>query len=293
MSQATWLKRNWGVSVACLLVLLLGVAFVLGFRPTVETARCPLGLISLGPRCCANGQKLIGGACVGHPRSCPHGFTSRPPGCVVDPKKIRIPAGKLSSGPADWQSPTPAPRTVPIESFDLDAFEVTVGAWRDCVGAGRCAPLGSRTLAREPGQPVTEVTPEQAESYCQRWGGRLPTVSEWMWAAAGEDERRFPWGPTGLVCRRASFGLVAGPCAEGGQQPELSGARPDGRTPEGVADLAGNVAEWARSQTGHYRALGGSFESQVAGELSANAAFDAAAPARHIGFRCIYPASQP
>jgi formylglycine-generating enzyme required for sulfatase activity len=137
---------------------------------------------------------------------------------------------------------------------------------------------------------VTGVTPEEAEQLCLLSGGRLPTADEWVMAASGTEPRRFPWGQTGLVCRRASFGLVDGPCSEGATGPELSGARPDGKTPEGVLDLAGNVAEWTREADGSYRARGGSFRSREAGELKSWAVepMPAERRARHIGFRCAY-----
>jgi formylglycine-generating enzyme required for sulfatase activity len=100
--------------------------------------------------------------------------------------------------------------------------------------------------------------------------------------------RRFPWGATGLVCRRAAFGLVAGPCAESATMPELAGARPDGATPEGIADLAGNVAEWTRERDGSVRARGGSFRANNAAELKGWSAVGRSGASDDIGFRCVF-----
>jgi len=119
-------------------------------------------------------------------------------------------------------------------------------------------------------------------------GGRLPTSDEWVIAAAGHDGRRYPWGQTGLVCRRAVFGLVDGPCATGGVGPEIGGMRPDGATPDGVLDLAGNVAEWTVESDGGYAARGGSFRSRVAGELKSWSVEEVDGSADHVGFRCAY-----
>jgi formylglycine-generating enzyme required for sulfatase activity len=97
-----------------------------------------------------------------------------------------------------------------------------------------------------------------------------------------------------LVCRRAAFGLLQGPCAsqsesKAGTSAELVGSRPDGASPEGVLDLAGNVAEWTREGGGGYSARGGSFRSTSAAELKSWASLGARDKALHIGFRCAYP----
>jgi formylglycine-generating enzyme required for sulfatase activity len=119
-------------------------------------------------------------------------------------------------------------------------------------------------------------------------GGRLPTGDEFVLASAGAEARRFPWGQTGLVCRRASFGLLSGPCANGGATPELAGARPDGASAEGAYDLAGNVAEWTVERDGSVVARGGSYRSRVASELKTWAQEHVVERAPHVGFRCAY-----
>ena len=91
-----------------------------------------------------------------------------------------------------------------------------------------------------------------------------------------------------MVCRRAAFGLLAGPCAEGRRGPEIAGSRPDGATPEGLFDLTGNVAEWTRDRDGKYLALGGSYRAKVAAELATWAVDPGDGAAPHIGFRCAY-----
>jgi formylglycine-generating enzyme required for sulfatase activity len=163
---------------------------------------------------------------------------------------------------------------------------VTYARWKACARAGVCRALESR----EPGVPVTRVSAEDAQRFCEFERGRLPTADEWLFAATGRELRRFPWGSTGLVCRRATFGLADGPCGEGAEGPELAGARPDGATPRGVLDLAGNVAEWAREPDGSFRARGGSYRSRVAADLKSWAAEPAPAEraAGHVGFRCVY-----
>jgi formylglycine-generating enzyme required for sulfatase activity len=90
------------------------------------------------------------------------------------------------------------------------------------------------------------MTRREAERFCEAHGGRLPTEDEWIVAAvsAMNPPRRYPWGDTGAVCRRAAWGLKDGPCARGTGGPDTVGAHPDGDSPLGLHDLAGNVAEW-------------------------------------------------
>ena len=88
-----------------------------------------------------------------------------------------------------------------------------------------------------------------------------------MAAAAGPTARRYPWGDTGAVCRRAQRGVLRRVRArEGARGPDSVGAHPDGRTPLGLEDMAGNVAEWVVGSEGPV-AKGGSWESALATEL--------------------------
>lgn len=263
----------------------------LAARERVDPTRCGAGLSPQGPRCCAPGQRAKGASCVGQPSSCPPGMllTAEPPGCVVADRRIAFRGGELVVGDDDWQSEGLASRSATLAPFLLDAAEVTYARWGHCARAGTCVALD----AREPGLPVTGIEPREAERYCRFAGGRLPTSAEWILAAYGAEGRRFPWGATGLVCRRAAFGLTQGPCARGGGL-ELAGSRPDGQSPDGVLDLAGNAAEWTLETGTQYVARGGSFRSQSALELLGWASEAPSHAAPWVGFRCAYdPAPRP
>jgi len=88
--------------------------------------------------------------------------------------------------------------------------------------------------------PVAEVTWDGARAFCVWRGARLPSEVEWEVAARGPEGRTWPWGEAPPAPERAVFGRRSGETAP-------VGAHPAGATPDGVHDLAGNVAEWTSS----------------------------------------------
>jgi len=248
-------------------------------------ARCPEGLVADGARCCGVGQHDAGGRCTGRATSCSTTQELTEEGCVAPATRVAFAGGKALLGSPDWQGhEARGVGATAVAPFELDAFEVTRARWETCRVASACP---SAPLVGEPGEPVRGVSPAQAETFCRFVGGRVPTGAEWVLAAMGRDARRFAWGSTGLVCRRAAYGLVTGPCAESATGPELAGSRPDGATPEGVFDLSGNVAEWTREARG-YVARGGSYRGKNAAELK-NWTAEVTDARDDIGFRCAYP----
>jgi formylglycine-generating enzyme required for sulfatase activity len=94
-------------------------------------------------------------------------------------------------------------------------------------------------------RPVVKVTWLGAEAYCKAHGKRLPSEVEWEYAARGSAHRRAPWGDAAPTCRRVTIGLFGWQeCANAVAEPSPVGSSEQDRTPEGVSDLAGNVAEW-------------------------------------------------
>ncbi|MCA9545612.1 MAG: SUMF1/EgtB/PvdO family nonheme iron enzyme, partial [Myxococcales bacterium] len=142
----------------------------------------------------------------------------------------------------------------------------------------------------DPNWPVMGVSAQDAEAYCA-WRSqvdgviyRLPTEFEWEAAARGADGRPFVWGerwePTYCNCAHSrAHAASLEPC----------GSFPTDRSPYGVLDLAGGVADWTSTPVadGHERIIRGGSYNQL--ELYARAASRQAAPqdsvALHVGFR--------
>ena len=138
---------------------------------------------------------------------------------------------------------------VTLSTYDLDRTEVRVRDYARCVAAGACAApgfsIGDRRFDR-PDLPVTQVRWDDAVSYCTWAGGRLPTEAEWELAARGPSGRDYPWGDV-YNPHLANHGAFADDDTDGsdgfiGLAPV--GSFPDGATPLGIVDMAGNAAEW-------------------------------------------------
>lgn len=262
-------------------------------RLTGSRNRCVVGLSPLQARCCAPGQEVIGGHCSGKPLQCPsefRGSTEGRKGCVLKSVPLWVPPGEYVVGPNDWESENVGYVRGHVDGFWLDSTEVSWERYYRCVVSGKCALHTESQGAYEPGQPVTGIDVLEAKAFCSWSKGRLPRVTEWLRATATEKSYRFPWGQTGLVCRRAVFGLVNGPCAEGGTEPEIVGSRPDGRSTTGFFDLVGNVGEMVETISLSVEVRGGSFRSDHAAVLKSWSVEPYRGPRDDIGFRCAYDA---
>ncbi len=138
---------------------------------------------------------------------------------------------------------------VTLDDFEIDVTEVTVEKYTRCVAASACSPPAfapGDPRYDVPSYPVTHVTWQDASNYCAWAGGRLPTEAEWELAARGYTNNTFPWGKV-YSPRLANHGAFADDPTDGrdgfvGLAPV--GSFPDGATPTGLLDMAGNAAEW-------------------------------------------------
>ena len=246
----------------------LGLSLLLACKPSSE---------------CEGDTKWVDGACIAAKCNGPFVLLANG-GCDAPNIRVLVAAKSLAIGPSDWEAEGRVPpRTARTAAFRIDAYEVTEAryfAWRE--PDRRVAP--SRL-------PASEVTLAQAAYFCVAQGGRLPTEDEWMAAAMGDAQRRYPWGDTGAVCIRAAWGKGGGQCGSAAH-PDAVGAHPRGRTQDGIEDLAGNVAEWVTIPAGKTFdvAKGGSWQSPLATELRtwAHSEFPSGSANRTVGFRCAY-----
>src|ERR1019366_4642223 len=140
----------------------------------------------------------------------------------------------------------------PVTVFEYDRF-IVVGSyaeekfWKAGGYDEFAAPGHWQQQLRYPNRPVVEVSWYEAAAYCAWKGGRLPTEAEWECAVRARREGvRYPWGNQEPNEFRANYG-------EGGPgQPTPVGMYPEGATPQGVHDLAGNVFQWTADWLGDY-----------------------------------------
>lgn len=252
-----------------------------------------------------------------------------------EPSMIRIPAGRFVMGSSlkaimsaaelcQRQAPSEVCRprafadeqplhTVELSSFWLDTTEVTVADYQRCVEQRRCDPPPYAEGALrfwKPEYPVSLVSWEDAREYCAWRGARLPTEAEFERASRGVAGRQFPWGDlyNSRLANHGRYGVADTDAEDGFEELAPVASYPEGRTPEGFLDLAGNVAEWVldryapaypeqalRDPTGpsasssnvHRVVRGGHFKS--APVWLRGAARDSQMPGQrspHLGFRC-------
>ena len=211
----------------------------------------------------------------------------------LKPDRVTVPAGVFTRGSTmgDLDERPVAKHTLP--AFSIDRTEVTRAMYAHCVAAKRC-PAPAIDLSLDPDLPVTQVSWSEAKSFCGYAGGRLPSEDEWEKAARGSDGREFPWG-NDVDCAKANFGNYEneGPCAgKNPGKPVAVGGYPNGKSPYGLLDMAGNVWEWVADSydrdPSRRIVRGGSCCSYFIAPRAANRnAWDPKHRDGDLGFRCV------
>jgi formylglycine-generating enzyme required for sulfatase activity len=184
---------------------------------------------------------------------------------------VRLPDGTFIMGLTDedpFDIQNAGRKRVTVSAFYIDRFEVTNAEYRqyleDLSGSQRDEMLPDSTAwsnsasradwstyffgSNYDDYPVVAVTWEEAKSYCEWEGKRLPTEAEWEYAArAGRVGGVYPWAG---FSPQDAFGRYLANFNPGRQGQAADGyafTAPVGSFPPsrwGLHDVAGNVAEW-------------------------------------------------
>jgi len=130
--------------------------------------------------------------------------------------------------------------------FYIDKYEVTNQNYQQCVSAGVCKDNEKYPGFTAPNQPVDGVYQNDARTYCQWAGKRLPKEAEWQEAAQGTDGREYPWGNQTASCQYAVMDDGGNGC--GRNHTWDVGSKPAGASPYGALDMAGNTWEWVEEE---------------------------------------------
>jgi eukaryotic-like serine/threonine-protein kinase len=227
-----------------------------------------------------------------------------------------VPGGSFLMGSLSGDEDENPIHQVTLDPFWIDETEVTNRMYALCVADGNCrAPIDKSSFTRpsyhEDAQyadyPVIWISWDDAIAYCSWAERKLPSEAEWEFAArwqitgtsAEGQALTYPWGDIGPNSNLLNFNSDVGDTTQVGQYP-------NGKSPYGALDMAGNVWEWVGDfydaayyanspssnplgpDSGETRALrGGSWNNFVEGVRAANRfRFLPTVQDYFIGFRC-------
>jgi serine/threonine-protein kinase len=173
---------------------------------------------------------------------------------------IYVPAGRFPMGSEFGLVDEQPVHLVQLDAYWLDRTEVTNEMYQKCVEAKRCEEPRNTVFYKDPeysNHPVVFVSWTNAVEYCSFVDRRLPTEAEWEKAAAwnpiNNEKLVYPWGNE-YDCSKGNFDdetQIDSSLMEDGSvdcdgyvQTAPVGVFPNGASPYGALDMAGNVWEW-------------------------------------------------
>lgn len=184
---------------------------------------------------------------------------------------IEIPAGPFVMGSDKKRDEQAYDEGVPehtltLSSYYIARYPVTVAQFHSFVETSRHQHADEASVSGLANHPVVRVTWHDAMAYCRwlteclcKWQGTpeplatllrkegwqvtLPSEAEWEKAARGTDGRVYPWGNDWREDHANTMEVQIGHLS-------TVGCFPQGASPYGCQDMAGNVWEWTRSLWG-------------------------------------------
>ena len=163
---------------------------------------------------------------------------------------VTMAGSTFDMGSDAWGADEQPIHSVTVPTFELWRTEVTVSQYEECFDAGSCTEPYAGSPPQEnwgvPGRenhPMNHVDWNQATDFCSWVGGRLPSESEWEYAARSEGQAiTYPWGNEEASCDYAVMFDGGDACGVGTTWPVCG--RTTGNTSQGLCDMSGNLKEW-------------------------------------------------
>lgn len=158
---------------------------------------------------------------------------------------VQIPEGPFTMGSSEGDPDEAPEHQLYLRAYYIDKKEVTQAEYDRYVRMTKrgkpFVPVFEDDISKimKPELPAMGMSWSDAVAYCKWAGKRLPTEAEWEKAGRGESKRRYPWGDefgsghANLDGDTDGFPYLAPP-----------GSFESGRSPYGLYDMTGNVAEW-------------------------------------------------
>jgi formylglycine-generating enzyme required for sulfatase activity/tRNA A-37 threonylcarbamoyl transferase component Bud32 len=162
---------------------------------------------------------------------------------------VHLEGGRFLMGNNDVPEEAPE-EEVYLDPFWMDIYPVTVVQYQEFLDATKIpGPKYLRDpMYNGPNQPIVGVNWAEAKAYAEWAGKELPTEAQWEFAARGKENRRYPWGNLPPAATLSNFGDNLG-------MPSMVTMHDEGRTPQGIYDLAGNIMEWTLDPYAPYKSI--------------------------------------